>query len=253
MFDLSPLSWTLLAVAAFLVGISKTAIPGVNTVSVALFASVLPAKASTGALLLLLIVGDIFALSVYRKHAHWPTLIRMVPAVLLGLVAGAGFLYFSPDAGVRFGIGLLLLLLMGITLFQRRKKSAGEQLSQQDAAPLRPFAATLFGSLGGFTTMVANAGGPVMSMYFWAARFPVHTFLGTTAWFFAVMNVLKLPFSLSLGIISLETLHLDALLLPAVLLGAVVGMKVARQISQLVFDRLVILMTILGAAYLLIQ
>lgn len=122
--ELSTLAWVALALGAFLVGISKTAIPGFNTVSVALFASVLPAKASTGALLLLLMVGDIFALLAYRKHAHWPTLIRMVPAVLLGLVAGAAFLYFASDTGVRRGIGILLLVLIGLTLWQRHRATA---------------------------------------------------------------------------------------------------------------------------------
>lgn len=80
--ELSAVAWLCLGLGAFLVGISKTAVPGFNTVPVALFASILPAKTSTGALLILLMIGDIFALLAYRKHAHWPTLIRMVPAVL---------------------------------------------------------------------------------------------------------------------------------------------------------------------------
>ena len=71
-----------------------------------------------------------------------------------------------------------------------------------------------YGSLGGFTTMVANAGGPVMSMYFLAAKFPVKAFLGTAAWFFAIVNVAKLPFSIGLGLITPGTLILDLLLVP---------------------------------------
>ena len=89
---LPALAWCVLAAGAFLVGVSKTALPGVNTISVALYAAVLPAKLSTGVLLVLLMIGDVFALWSYRRHAHWPTLVRMVPAVLVGLVLGAVFL-----------------------------------------------------------------------------------------------------------------------------------------------------------------
>ncbi|MDN5655418.1 MAG: sulfite exporter TauE/SafE family protein, partial [Kocuria sp.] len=86
--ELTWLAWTGLALAAALVGFSKTALPGINTLAVAIFAAVLPAKPSTGALLVLLLVGDAFALWTYRRHADWPTLVRMIPAVLIGLAIG---------------------------------------------------------------------------------------------------------------------------------------------------------------------
>lgn len=249
--ELSAIAWSCLGLGAFLVGMSKTAVPGFNTVSVALFASILPAKTSTGALLILLMVGDIFALLAYRKHAHWPTLVRMVPAVFLGLIVGAVFLYFASDTGVRHGIGALLLMLMGMTLWQRyqvRKTRAIEQGSSNT----RAITTTFFGGLGGFTTMVANSGGPVMSMYFLMARFPVQTFLGTAAWFFAVMNLIKLPFSIGLGIVNIHTLSLDAMLVPAVLAGAWCGWHLSSHMSQQFFDGAVIAMTTLGALWLLV-
>ena len=122
--DLSTLAWAALAVSAVLVGFSKTALPGINTLAVAIFAAVLPAKPSTGALLLLLIVGDMFALWTYRKHAHWPTLVRMLPAVLVGLALGAVFLAFAGDSLVRRVIGVMLLMLMALTLWQRHRDAA---------------------------------------------------------------------------------------------------------------------------------
>ncbi|MBF0808608.1 sulfite exporter TauE/SafE family protein [Rothia nasimurium] len=249
--ELSTVAWSCLGVGAFLVGISKTAIPGFNTVSVALFASILPAKISTGALLILLMVGDIFAILVYRKHAHWLTLIRMVPAVLLGLIVGALFLHFASDTGVKRGIGALLLMLMGATLWQRYH-AVKPIATEEESSINRVIATTFFGGLGGFTTMVANSGGPVMSMYFLTARFPVQTFLGTAAWFFAVMNLAKLPFSIGLGIVNVSTLTLDAVLVPAVLAGAWCGWRFAAYMSQQFFDRAVIAMTTLGALWLMV-
>lgn len=262
--ELTTIAWAGLVCGALLVGFSKTALPGINTLAVALFAAVLPAKASTGALLVLLLVGDCFALWNYRRHAHWPTLVRMMPAVVVGLAVGGVFLAFAGDSLVRRVIGILLILLMGITLWQRRARRRAEEAAAGDAAggdvaasSEEPHGATRlaaagYGTLGGFTTMVANAGGPVMSMYFLAARFPKHAFLGTAAWFFVTMNLLKVPVSVGLGLITTHTLVMDAVLVPGVVVGALVGKWALARIAQHVFDTAVIAVTLLGALYLLV-
>ena len=251
--ELAPVAWALLAAAAVLVGVSKTAIPGINTLSIAAFAAVLPARASTGALLLLLLLGDAFALLSYRKYAHWPTLLRLIPAVVTGVALGALFLAVADDDRVRRVIGVILLLVVAVTLWQRRRRSAAPQAGiAGESAPAGKLASASYGALGGFTTMVANAGGPVMSMYFLAARFPVHAFLGTAAWFFAVINLVKLPVSISLGLITPELLALDLALAPGVVLGALLGRWIASRIKQRAFDWAVTVCTILGASYLLV-
>lgn len=109
-----------------------------------------------------------------------------------------------------------------------------------------------YGSLSGFTTMVANAGGAAMSMYLLAARFEVKAFLGTAAWFFAILNVLKVPVSISLGLFSPGMLLLDLLLAPGVVVGALLGWWIASRIKQSVFEWAVIIATLAGAVYLVI-
>ena len=239
-------AWALLAVAALIVGLSKTALPGAGTIAVAIFAAVLPAKQSTGVILLLLIVADLFAVAMYRRHANWRALLRLAPAVVAGVLLGVLFLWFADDAWVKRTIGVILLAVIAITLLRRR---FGARIGS--GGPHRVAAAT-YGTLGGFTTMVANAAGPVMSMYFLAMRFPVKEFLGTAAWFFAIVNVFKVPFSIGLGIITAPGLLLDAVLVPAVVVGALVGRWVADRIDQRLFERLVIAFTIVGAVYLLV-
>lgn len=108
-----------------------------------------------------------------------------------------------------------------------------------------------YGLLGGFTTMVANAAGPVMSLYFYAMRMPVLTFLGTSAWYFAIVNLFKVPFSAGLGLITRDTLVMDAMLIPVVLIGAYAGAKVARRIPQKVFENLILALTVAAAIGLL--
>lgn len=253
--ELAPHAWMWLAVAALLVGISKTALPGINTISIAIFAAILPAKASTGALLLLLIVGDVFALVSYRREADWRALVRLIPFAAVGLAAGAAFLALADDGWVRRLIGAILLCLIAVNLWQRlRPRRSASTGTPAAAAPLSGLGARAgFGALGGFTTMVANAGGPVMSLYFLAAKLPVKTFLGTAAWFFAVINLVKLPISIGLGLITPASLQLDLLLVPAVVVGAFIGRWIAARIKQRAFEWAVIAGTALGSLYLLLR
>ena len=194
---LSPLGFSILALAASLVGLSKTALPGAGTITVAVFAAVLPARQSTGALLVLLILGDLFAVRTYHAHADWAVLRRLVPTVLAGVLVGTFFLAAADDNAVRRVIGAILLVLVALTLVRRAAARGGRDPSRLDAAgsaagDVAPpadraagrrwrgrFGTGGYGVLAGFTTMVANAGGPVMSMYFLASRFSISRFLGT--------------------------------------------------------------------------
>ena len=109
----------------------------------------------------------------------------------------------------------------------------------------------IYGGLAGFTTMVANAGGPVTSMYFLACRYPVKAFLGTTAWFFFLVNLVKLPFSVSAGLVNPATLTLGALCAPVVIVSALAGRRLAGRMDQRVFEPIVIVLTIVSALPLL--
>lgn len=241
-----------LAGAAALVGFSKTAVSGANTVSLAVFAAVLPARESTGVLLPILIVGDTIAVLTYRRHAHWPTLWRLFPAVAAGVVAGTVFMLWADDGAVRVSIGSILLLMAGVTIWRRR--SAPQEDTPEETASLKGrVKARSYGVLGGFTTMVANAGGPVMSLYLLSAGFRKLGFLGTSAWFFLIVNTTKVPFSVGLGLIDLDSLRLDALLVLFVLPGALIGKLCVDRIDQRVFERLVIGATILGGLQLLLR
>ncbi|MFS0734833.1 sulfite exporter TauE/SafE family protein [Microbacterium sp. 1P10UB] len=254
--DLPAFAWLLLALAAVTVGLSKTAIPGAGTVPVALFAAILPARQSTGTLLLLLITADAFAITMYRRNANWGVLLRLVPAVLLGVGLGVAFLAVASDGWVKRLIGVILLVVVGVTLYRRWVQSRAVVGPDGDAGGAvgrrHPVAAAVYGSLGGFTTMVANAGGPVMSMYLLAMRFPVKEFLGTAAWFFAIINLCKVPFSAGLGLITVPGLWVDLVLAPAVVIGALCGRWLASRLNQRLFERLVIVFTVVGAVYLLV-
>ncbi|GHD03929.1 sulfite exporter TauE/SafE family protein [Zhihengliuella salsuginis] len=247
MIELDVLGWVVLGFGALLAGFAKTALPGAGTLCVALFAAVLPARESTGALLVLLIVGDLFAVWMYRNDVDWRTLRRLVPGVLAGMVVGAVFLGASTDDVVRRVIGAILLALLGFALWQRRERA------RADAVPSPSRAAGYgYGTLGGFTTMVANAGGPVMSLYLLSMRLPVKAFLGTAAYFFFVVNLAKLPFQIGLGLLDAHIFAIAVSLVPLVVAGAFAGRWLASRIPQKVFEVAVLVLTALGAVNLLI-
>jgi len=248
--ELSAFSWFVLGLGALVVGLSKAALPGGGTLAVALFASVLPARSSTGTLLVLLIVGDLFAIWAYRRQADFVLLRRLIPTVLVGILLGTAFLALTGDEVVRRVIAVILLALIAFTLWRRSRPGRGAAPPDDDAR--HRIAAAAYGTLGGFTTMVANAGGPVMSMYFLAMRLGVLAFLGTSAWFFFAVNLVKVPFSVGLGLISLESLRIDAVLVPLVVLGALVGRKLATRMNQKLFEKLVIALTVVSAVNLLL-
>lgn len=246
--DISLWEFAALAAAAVLVGFSKTAVSGANTVSLAVFAAVLPARESTGVLLPILIAGDVLAVLTYRRHAHWPTLWRLFPAVAGGVVVGTVFLMWADDAVVRTSIGAILLLMAAVTLWRRRAVADEAEPSRRSRLK-----APSYGVLGGFTTMVANAGGPVMSMYLLSAGFQKLSFLGTSAWFFLIVNTSKVPFSAGLGLIDAHSLLLDAALVLFVIPGALIGKAAVHRINQRLFEQLVIGATVLGGLQLLLR
>ncbi|WP_055551527.1 sulfite exporter TauE/SafE family protein [Streptomyces sp. NBRC 110028] len=242
-----------LAGAALLVGFSKTAVSGANTVSLAIFAAVLPARESTGVLLPLLIVGDVLAVVTYRRHAHWATLWRLLPAVAVGVVAGWAFMLWADDAAVRVSIGAILLFMAAVTVWRRRAGADGAAAGRSAGGAGGRAKAGSYGALGGFTTMVANAGGPVMSLYLISSGFRKLGFLGTSAWFFFIVNVCKVPFSVGLGLIDGDSLKLDAGLALFVIPGALLGKLCVDRIDQLLFERLVIAATVVGGLQLLLR
>ncbi|MPY59178.1 sulfite exporter TauE/SafE family protein [Streptomyces spongiae] len=252
LWHITPAEFAVLAFAALLVGFSKTAVSGANTVSLAIFAAVLPARESTGVLLPILIVGDVLAVLTYRRHAHWPTLWRLFPAVGAGVVLGTVFLLWADDEIVRTSIGAILLLMAAVTVWRRRTAEKEEDPDEVTTRAGRAKARS-YGVLGGFTTMVANAGGPVMSMYLLSAGFRKLGFLGTSAFFFLIVNVSKVPFSAGLGLIDGPSLLLDAALAVFVVPGALLGKWAVNRINQRLFEQLVIAATVVGGVQLLVR
>ncbi len=245
--ELTAWQWTLLSLGAFFTGLSKTGIAGLGVLSVALFAIALPARASTGALLPLLLCADLFGLAFYRKHTSWPHLFKLFPWVILGVVAGYFALGKINGAQMQRLIGGILLAMVALHLW---RKQPADQLDAK--LPHAWWFAALTGMLAGFTTMVANAAGPVMSIYLLAIGLPKLVFIGTGAWFFMLVNSFKVPFSLQLGLITSGSLLMDATLLIPMIPGALLGPVILKRLHQAWFEAMVLTLTVLASLRLLL-
>ena len=229
--------WLLLAIAAFGIGITKSGFSGVSMVHVILFAFVFGARNSTGIVLPMLIAGDIFAMSVYGKHANWRFVRRMMLPTLIGVVMGWLMMFRLPEAYYRPLIGAIIF---GLTVLQIIRLWKEKWLAD---VPHAAWFAWSMGILVGLTTMLANAAGPVFGLYLLAIGLPKLEFVGTAAWFFLLLNIAKIPFSWSLGLIRLDTLALNAMLIPLIALGLWVGTRIIRVIPQRLFDSLILILT----------
>jgi len=227
--------WVALVVATATIGFAKTAINAIGTLAVVLFALVLPARESTGVLLPLLICGDLIAIWIYRRDVEWATLLRLFPTVAIGILGGAWFLSRADDAAVKRIIALVVLFGVSLTARNRlRSRRRVESVLAGDRHSTIGAAATGIGT--GFTSMVANAAGALMALYLLFVGLEVRKFVGTTAWFFFIVNVAKVPFSAGLGLVTIDTLRTDAILAPAILIGAVLGTSLIRRVSQDAFE-----------------
>ena len=177
----------LMVVAALIIGYSKTALGGLAVISVAIFATIMPAKESTAAILAVLMVGDLVACWHYRRDADWCLIRRLLPAVLPGLVLGTPSVV--DDTVLKRSIGGVLLVLVLLQLWLKTRGSGATASATHE----RPAAAWSAGTAAGFATMTANAAGAVMTLYLSASGIDKRRFVGTNAWFFLIVNATKVP------------------------------------------------------------
>ena len=236
--------FAMIVTAALLVGFSKTGIGGVVMIVVPLLAAVFGGKASTGILLPMLIIGDIFAVTYYHRHGDWAGIRRLLPWTIAGLIAGIGVGNLIDDRLFVLLIGVSVLVCLCILVVLETK---GSRVHPPDGT----WFFALIGLTAGFTTMIGNVAGPIFSVFLLVRRYGKQSFMGTSAWFFAIMNLIKLPLQIFVWQnITLHTGVLALTMVPAVLIGAVLGAMVIRRIPEKPFRWLVIVMTVLATVRL---
>ena len=238
------LPWAVLAISAFAIGISKTGLPGMAILVVPLLAIVFGAKASVGLLLPILIFADLFAVGYYRHHGKWQHLIRLLPWALVGIGVGYVVLSKIDNSTLKPLIGIIVLAMLVIR-FRTIIKDDPKNVPQHGM-----FSAVM-GFLSGATSMMANSAGPVMTLYLLSMRFDKKKFIGTAAWFFFIVNWIKVPLMGRLDMITMASLKMDLMVFPAVVLGALTGIWLLKRIPQRLFNIIALLLAAIASLKLL--
>lgn len=244
--DFSVLQWLLLAGCAMLIGMSKVGVPGVSMLVVPTLAIIFGGKESTGVLLPMLMMADVFGVGYYHRHAEWKYLWKLLPWAFVGIGIALWVGEVVSDIWFKNIIAILVFLCIGLMLWKDRKN--GENLF-----PDKWWFAASMGVLGGFATMIGNVAGPIFAIYLLAMHLPKNSFIGTGAWFFLIVNVSKFPLHILVWkTIDWQTLTLDLMLLPAIALGAFLGIYLVKRISEKLYRTAVIIITALSAFLLLV-
>jgi hypothetical protein len=240
LFEGSVLNWCLIALAAFIIGLSKAGVKGIDMLNVTLMALVFGGKASTGIVLPLLCFADIMAVKYYHRHAQWTHFWKLLPWMVVGILIGVAVGKDLNEGVFRKIMAAIIILTIVIVLALEFRKGL--------FVPHNRFFASGMGLVSGFATMLGNLAGAFSNLYFLALRLPKNDFIGTAAWVFLVINLFKLPFQvLFWKNINPASLWVDLLLLPALLLGFFLGIRLVATIKDDSYRKVVIVLTLIGA------
>jgi uncharacterized membrane protein YfcA len=244
-------TWTifnlvLVFTGAFILGLAKAGLRGIDMLNVTLMALVFGGKLSTGIVLPLLCIADIGAVLYYHRHAQWKHFWKLLPWMAVGILIGV---YAGKDMNevvfrkIMSIIIILTVIIMGLM-----------EIIKSENVPTHPFFAASTGIMAGITTMLGNLAGAFSNLYFLAMRLPKNHFIGTSAWLFLVINLFKLPFQvLFWKNITISSLQTDLLLIPALALGFFIGIKIVKQIQEHYYRKVVIILTLIGAVVIFLK
>jgi uncharacterized membrane protein YfcA len=226
------------------IGVSKTGINGISAVMIPLLALVFGARESTGVVLPMFCFADLVAVIYYRRAAEWKYIVRLLPWALAGFGLALLVDRMVPARGFKALIGICIFAGLVVMFWNdRRGKDA--------AVPSAWWFSAIFGIMGGFSTMIGNAAGPIMSVFLLSVRLQKTSFVGTAAWFFMIINYLKVPLQYFVWHnITLKGLLFDVTLIPVILIGAALGILVVKKVSESHYRVIVYAMTIVSATLL---
>ena len=236
----------LILTGAFILGLAKAGLRGIDMLNVTLMALVFGGKLSTGIVLPLLCAADVAAVWYYHRHAQWNHFWKLIPWMVVGILIGVFAGKDLNEIVFRKVMAVIIIFTVVIMLIMEFRRSP--------KVPTHPLFAASTGIAAGITTMLGNLAGAFSTLYFLAMRLTKNDFIGTAAWLFLVINFFKLPFQVIYWKnITTTSLKIDLLLLPALALGFFIGIKIVKMINEDNYRKVVILLTLAGAAVIFLK
>ena len=243
---LTNIQWFVISIAALSIGMSKTGVQGIMLMIVPLMAMAFGAKESTGVILPMLCMADIIAVAYYKRIADWKVVAKLLPTAILGFFLAIGVDNMIPNGQFRQLMGWTLMFALIVMIWS-------EIFGKENRWMKKWWYAAIFGLLGGFTTMIGNAAGPVMSVYLLSMRKEKMEYIGINAWFFLVVNLLKVPLQAFVwDNITWDSLQLNLVMLPVIGIGSLIGIRIVKLLPEKIFRRFIQIVTILSVILMII-
>jgi uncharacterized protein len=242
--------------AALILGLSKTALPGGGLLAAPMFASIVSGRLIAGIMIPVLLLADVFAVRWYSGESQPEVLRPLVAPVAAGFAGGALFYAIVGSGGRTLDVllGVTVIVMVAIQAVRLVRRTA-----PSSASSVSPSTTVAVGVIGGFTTFVANAAGPVLNTYFTGLGMAKRPQIGTSSVFYFSVNLAKVPVYLVLGwlvaggaFFTADTLRFDALLVPATLAGVFGGKWLLPRIPQRLFTIVVLVLATLAAVKLIV-
>ena len=243
---LTNIQWFAISIAALSIGMSKTGVQAIMLMIVPLMAMAFGAKESTGVILPMLCMADIIAVAYYKRIADWKVVAKLLPTAILGFFLAIGVDNMIPNGQFRQLMGWTLMLALIVMIWS-------EIFGNENRWMKKWWYAAIFGLLGGFTTMIGNAAGPVMSVYLLSMRKEKMEYIGINAWFFLVVNLLKVPLQAFVwDNITWDSLQLNLVMLPVIGIGSLIGIRIVKLLPEKIFRRFIQIVTIISVILMII-
>lgn len=234
----------MIAALGFFIGIDKMGLRGGPVIFVPFFATIFGARFTSGLVVPLLLFADILAVIIYRRYCNWKLFGRVFLWMLLGIGIGAVAGKFISESLFRIFLGVILLMLLALMVLLESRRDRIE-------VPDRPWITGPLGTLAGFSSMIGNAAGPVVSLFLLAKRLSKDLFLGTSAMIFLAVNASKLPFHIFLWkTVNPRSLGMGVIAIPFILLGVLLGKPLVKLIPEKAFRYFIMTIALLGALQL---
>ena len=222
---MNSVEWIQIIFCAIGIGMGKTGLGGIGLLVVPIMAGLFGVKSSTGILLILLIFADILGVGFYHRHANINILTKLIPSTAVGILTGVVLGDWVSEE--QFSIIFLGIIFIGISLvffrFDHKKSSKKRNF----------IFSTFIGFFGGLTTMIGNAAGPILTIYLLYMGYEKNKFIGTAAWFFLAVNLIKLPFHIFVWkTIDRSVFLFDISLLPLIVVGGLLGVYLVKMIPE---------------------
>jgi uncharacterized membrane protein YfcA len=245
-YDLLPWQWAAWICLGLCIGLSKAGFNGITAVIVPVIALIFGAKESTGLNLPLLCFADILAVCYYNRHTEWKYILKLLPWTLAGFAAAILVDRLVPVRAFKYLMGGSILAGLIVMVWNDRR-------GNDKPPPSSWWFSALFGIAGGFSTTIGNIAGPIMSVFLLSMRLPKNNFVGTASWFFLIVNYLKLPVQIFFWKnITVQTALFDLTLVPVVVIGAVLGIFLIKKISEPVYRKTIMILTLVSTVLLFI-